>query len=403
MSVRYYLEIRTFEDNELENYEDFYLRLAIDTPGREISRSNFAKNIARCVIKPTTISSGVSSQTDSDTGEPLPSNPFEPSSNPEADPFVGLFESSKTTPSSPLPTYKVIPDKASVKEGEFVTYTITTTNVPHGTTLNYVLFGDSITPSDITSNNLSGTFIVEENGATVVVGIRKDDVTEDSEKLIFAIPGTGASASVLILSDLADLSEEEIANLEDISTNEIVDNPPITPTTGTIVTDKSGGIISIPIETSGDSYTEPPNVFITGEGYGAQGEVLLDTEGYAVEIRVVNPGFGYKINKPVNAGLECIIDSFTMVRPGQGYTSPPKVFVDGDDNVADAVINTKGQIISVRIKNRSATFDEYPEVKILGGGGYGAKFVPSFSCLSPTARVKVGSAKIGTGSYIDCP
>ena len=397
------IEVRTFEDTETEGYEDFYLRLAIDTPGREISRSNFIRNIARCTIKPTTISSGVPSQTDSDTGESLPSNPFEPSNNPEENPFVGLFESSKTTPASSLPTYKVVPDRASVKEGEFVTYTITTTNVPHGTTLNYVLFGDSITPSDITSNNLSGVFVIEENSATVIVGIREDSVNEDSEKLIFAIPGTGASASVLIISDIDDLSEEEIASIEDKSTNEMTDNPPIIPTTGTIVTDRSGGIISIPIDSTGDPYTEPPNVFITGEGYGAQGEVLLNTEGYAVEIRVVNPGFGYKINKPVNAGLECIIDSFTMVRPGQGYTSPPKVFVDGDDKVAEALINSKGQIYSVQIKNRSATFDEYPEVKILGGGGYGAKFVPSFSCLSPTARVKVGSAKIGTGSYIDCP
>ena len=130
---------------------------------------------------------------------------------------------------------------------------------------------------------------------------------------------------------------------------------------------------------------------------------MLDTDGFVREIRVTDPGFGYKINKPATAELECIIDSFTMIRPGQGYTSPPKVFVDGDDKVAEAVINTKGQIISVRIKNRSVTFEEYPEVKILGGGGFGAKFLPSFSCLSPTARVKVGSAKIGTGSYIDCP
>ena len=397
------IEIRTFEDNELENYEDFYLRLAIDTPGREISRSNFAKNIARCVIKPTTISSGVSSQTDSDTGEPLPSNPFEPSSNPETDPFVGLFESSKTSPASSLPTYKIVPDKAGVKEGDFVTYTITTTNVPHGTTLNYTLFGDGITPSDITSNNLTGSFIIENNSATVVVGIREDNLSEDAETLIFAIPGTGASASVLIISNIDDLSEEEIALIEDASTNELTDNPPIVPTTGIVVTDRSGGIISIPIDSTGDPYTEPPNVFITGEGYGAQGEVLLNTEGYAVEIRVVNPGFGYKINKPATAELECIIDSFTMVRPGQEYTSPPKVFVDGDDKVAEALINSKGQIYSIQIKNRSVVFDGYPEIKILGGGGYGAKFVPSFACLSPAARVKVGSAKIGTGSYIDCP
>ena len=398
------IEVRTFTDSDdTEGYEDFYMRINPDTPSEEIAGTSIQRNIARCTIKQTSVTSGVSSQTDSDTGEPLPSNPFEPSLNPDADVFTGLFESSNTNTPSSLPTYKVVPDKVTVREGDFVTYTITTTNVPQGTTLNYTLFGDSITPSDIISNNLTGTFTIEENSATVVVGINKDGTLEDEETLIFSIPGTGASASVLILSDLTDLSDEEITRLEDISTNKLVDNPPIIPTSGTIVTDRSGGIISIPIDSSGDPYTEPPAVFITGEGYGASGEVLLDTEGYAREIRIVDPGFGYKINKPVTAELECIIDSFTMVRPGQGYTSEPKVFVDGDDRVAEAVINTKGQIISVRIKNRSVVFDGYPEIKILGGGGYGAKFVPSFACLSPTARVKVGSAKIGTGSYIDCP
>ena len=48
-------------------------------------------------------------------------------------------------------------------------------------------------------------------------------------------------------------------------------------------------------------------------------------------------------------------------------------------------------------------FSDYPEVKILGGGGYGAKFLPSLACLDPAERVRIGSAKIGTGSYIDCP
>jgi len=398
------IEVRTFSDSLDEAYEDFYLRLNIDTPGREISRSNFKRNIARCTIKETSITQGVSSPVDSDTGTPIAANPVDATSNPDADPFTGNVSiPTGTAEPSTDPTYNVSADKASVEEGGFVKYTITTTNVPNGTSLSYQLFGSGITPSDIVSNNLTGTFIIEESTATVIVGIRKDDVSEDGETMIFAISGTGASVSVLIISNLADLSEEEIANLEDTSTNNIVDNSPILPTAGTVVTDRGGGIITIPVDTSGDPYTEPPAVFITGEGYGAQGEALLDTNGFVREIRVTDPGFGYKINKPVNAELECIIDSFTMIRPGQGYTSEPKVFVDGDDRVAEAVINTKGQIISVRIKNRSVIFEEYPEIKILGGGGYGAKFVPSFACLKPAARVKIGSAKIGTGSYIDCP
>jgi hypothetical protein len=92
-----------------------------------------------------------------------------------------------------------------------------------------------------------------------------------------------------------------------------------------------------------------------------------------------------------------------MISPGREFKSTPKVWINGDDSIAEAVINTRGQVISVRIKNREMTFDSYPEVIINGGGGYGAKFVPSFACLDPDVRVKIGSAKVGTGSYIDCP
>ena len=401
------IEVRTFSDSLDDDNEDFYMRIVPDTPGKDIATSFISKNIARCTIREQSITANTPPSTSapgSSTGAPLPSNPI-PSLNPTAAAtlITGGFQSSTPNAASSLPTYEVTADKASVKEGEFVTYTITTTNVLHGTALNYTLFGSGITPSDIVSNNLTGMFIIENNSAKVIVGIRKDDVVEDSETLIFSIPGTGASVSVLITSDIADLTEEEISRIEDLSTNDLVDNAPALPTSRGFVTDPSGGIMSAPIESPGTPYTEPPKAFITGEGYGAQGEVLLDREGYVREIRIVNPGFGYKINKPATAELECIIDSFTMVRPGQEYTSPPKVFVDGDDKVAEALINNKGQIYSVQIKNRSLTFDGYPEVKILGGGGYGAKFVPSFSCLSPAARVKIGSAKIGTGSYIDCP
>jgi hypothetical protein len=402
------ISIRTFQDDTPDGFEDFFVSLKIDTPDVNIGdatgipRSNFAKNIARCVIKENSISSGTTPVTPID-GVPVPGN-ITPVYNPESDPFTGNTQSgTETADEVTTPTYEVTSDKLTVKEGEFVTYSITTTNVPEGTTLEYQLFGTSIGPSDIIGNNLLGTFIIEDSSAKVIVGINKDNVVEDAETLIFAITGTGASASVLITSDISDLSAEEINEIEDQSSNDLGDFPSLLPTTGNPVTDKGGGIIQIPILTPGTAYTEPPKVFITGNGYGASGEVLLDGDGFATEIRIVDPGFGYKINLPTTEKVECIIDSFTMIAPGEKYTEVPTVFVDGDSNVAEAVINTKGQVVSVRIKNRTLTYDSYPQVKILGGGGYGAKFIPSFSCLSPEARVKVGSAKVGTGSYIDCP
>ena len=407
------ITVRTFTDTVGEGYEDFYVRIFKDTPGEGSKYPTiFHKNIAKCVIKEGSISPG-SPGFEDDT--PIAANPDFPSSDPTTDGTfddeVGHIITDNTPAEITVPSFVVTSDKASVKEGEFVTFTITGKNVNSGTLLSYQLFGSGITPSDIVGNSLQGNFTMErtstvnETDAKVVVGIRKDSSIEDEETLLFTIPGTGATASVLIVSDLAGLSDEQIAELEDEGVGDLDDGSGFAtiPKTGTPITGPDGGIMDIPIVTTGDPYDEPPSVFITGLGYGATGRVLLDTDGYATEIRIVTPGFGYKLNTPISAKKECIIDSFTMVTPGVGYTTAPTVWINGRNDVAEALINSDGQVISVRIKDRTVIFDEYPEVKILGGGGYAAKFIPSFACLDPDARVKIGSAKVGTGSYIDCP
>ena len=59
--------------------------------------------------------------------------------------------------------------------------------------------------------------------------------------------------------------------------------------------------------------------------------------------------------------------------------------------------------VSLKIKDRTTTFASTPEVVIVGGEGYGAKFIPSLVCLDTEELEVVGSTKIGTGKYIDCP
>ena len=237
-----------------------------------------------------------------------------------------------------------------------------------------------------------------------MVGIKEDSDIESEETFAFAIPGTGAQASVIISSELSSLSAEDRNRLEDLSEIDTTgDSNNRLPESGEIITNNDGGVLEIPILNSGDRFTERPTVFITGNGYGATGEVLLDNDGFAKEVRITDPGFGYKINTPSTASKECIIDSFTMISPGKGYTSVPTVFVGKSKDIAEAQINTDGQVIAVRIKDRTVTFEEYPEIIISGGSGIGARFIPSFVCLDPDARVELGSAKVGTGSYIDCP
>ena len=406
------IEVKTFQDNISELKEDFFLKIVPDTPSAGTQfPSFFFNNIARCTISPVKgiddPTQGVVDGSDDDDDEV--SNIDFPNVNIEnPDNWVDVVNPDETGEApSTTATYSVTADKATVKEGEFVTFTIVTTNVAIGTKLSYNLVGSGITPSDFTSNTLTDTFIVEDlegYSAKVVIGIKKDTDLETEETFVFAIPGTGAQASVIISSELSSLSAEDRNKLEDLSEIDTTgDSNNRLPIAGEIITNGNGGVLEIPIQNSGDRFVERPAVFITGNGYGATGEVLLDNDGFAKEVRIVNPGFGYKINTPSNASKECIIDSFTMISPGRGYTSVPTVFVGKSRDIAEAQINTDGQVIAVRIKDRTVTFEEYPEIIISGGGGIGARFIPSFVCLDPDERVRVGSAKVGTGSYIDCP
>ena len=73
--------------------------------------------------------------------------------------------------------------------------------------------------------------------------------------------------------------------------------------------------------------------------------------------------------------VRCIIDAFTIARPGIGYTSVPDMYVNGELGVAEAVINDDGFVIGARILDRTRTFDKFPAIDIIGGGGYGAKLI----------------------------
>ena len=402
--------VRTFADAEVEKDEDFFLVIYKDTPTTISSVAE--KNIGRCVITkqsalPEPIEGGGFEGDDPSYNPSFSNNnPTDPSiweSTEIPDELTGSEDEAVGDTEELIKTYSVVPDKSIVKEGDFITYTITTQNVPNGAYLSYVLFGDNITPDDIVSYTLGGHFTIQNNKATVIVGINEDADKEGDEVLKFAITGTGAQASVIIASDTTSFSPDEKLQSDDSSSSPIPPDREIQlPKAGTPITGPGGEIIDVPIDNPGDPYKEAPSVFITGNGFSANGIALLDTKGYVTEVRITDPGFGYKLNKPQDANKECIIDAFTMIRPGKGYTTAPDVYINGDKDIAEAIVEN-GQVISIRIKNREITFSSYPDVIILGGGGYGSTFLPSFSCLEPEARVKIGSAKVGTGSYIDCP
>ena len=404
------VEVMTFADtNPSEPDEVFYLLIKSHTPQ---SSSGFFSQVVDKTVQ-CTITNIVSNAPPTPA---LPGQIPDPNQGSNQSPIniidnLNLDEDDPENPAIPTnpsdpnsATWQLSADKSSVDEGEFVTFTISTTGVADGTEYYCNIFGSNITNTDIFGGQLTGSGIIQNGTDTVVIGVEEDSDIEGEEIMLFALSSKGLVTQVTINAQ----TDDNDTDPNEPGPDDNVVNPgnPV-PTTPTVVcepiTDANGAIISIPVCTVGDPWVEPPFVVIGGSGIGAIAQALLDNNGYLTEIRVTNGGYGYKKNRPETTGLRCIIDSFTMLRPGIGYTSAPQVYVDGNPDIAEAVTNEDGFVISLKVKDRVTTFDSTPEVVIVGGDGYGARFLPSLVCLDTQELEVAGSTKIGTGSYIDCP
>ena len=403
------ISFRTFADSIEEEDEYFYISLSQNSPDESSGiKSVFINNIARCTITERDATE------DYDPYLGAPVNPeygiddvFPPDSGLDEEDLDGDGVPDNQDPSidvfDVVPSYKVTTDKSNYKEGEFVVYTIKTTNIPNGTILYYNLFGNDITEEDIVGASLSGSFVITDNTGKVTVGIEEDDVVEKPETLRFVINGTGAFADVLIVPVTDRSLEDYNTGVGETPENRYREFEFPTIDDDNIITDDNGGIIEIPISNPGDPWAEPPFIFIDGEGYGATATGLLDENGFLSEIRITSNGYGYKKNLASDKGVRCIIDSFTILRPGTGYTEKPDMYVNGELGIAEAIINPDGLVIGAVVLDRAKYFDEFPEIDIIGGGGYGAQLLPSLACLDSNRLEIIGSTKIGTGRYIDCP
>ena len=392
---------------------------------------------------------------------PTPTTPGDPGDDPSdpdpSDPGDDPSDPDPGDPTTPRQNHiiNLSVDKTVVKEGEFVKYTIKTQNIAPGTLFGYTLFGFNITTEDILGGQLTGQFTINDvdydtsinpQGLPsflkheITIGIAEDSLIEDDEVLIFALNGTGKQVSVLIdVADVGDTGEPitddqspgnggGIITLPDPDTDPqqpepgegdpsdplspdptspgyqvIIDEPPFTePESGTPVIDEDGVIIELPIIDGGGPYVEPPVVLISGQGYGASAIALLNDRGAVAELRITNPGRGYIGELAATSNNSCVIDSYTIIRPGDGYTEQPQVFVNGEEGIAEAVVEN-GRVVSLRVLDRTRVFTTYPVVSVIGGGGFGALFLPSFVCLDILDLERNEYAKIGTGKYIDCP
>ncbi len=392
-----FITVQTYKDTVNDTPQDFTVKIDYST-GLPIA--NFISNIG-------TVTIGLAPEVDPTPGAPflppaLVTTVAAPTQNPPQDLVNQIIEESEDvdpiTPTVPTElnftqySIEVKADKTTYQEGEFITYTITSDGIPNNTIMGYTLFGANISESDIIGGNLYGTFMILENASAVVVGIAADAEIEGPEDMKFSINGTGASADVVILGQVESTPIATVAQ----STPQFKE-----PTIGQPIVDDNGKIIEIPIDDPGDPYLLPPNLAITGQGWGAMGVPLLDSNGYVTEIRITQRGRNFVPNRPET--VNCVLDSLTLTRPGSGYTSVPRVLINGKAGKVVARINADGFVIGFDVIDRSTIYDTAPTVDIVGGGGFGANALASLSCLDSETRDLLGYAKVGTGRYVDCP
>ena len=135
---------------------------------------------------------------------------------------------------------------------------------------------------------------------------------------------------------------------------------------------KSGSVIDIQVTNPGNGYTFPPFVEVVdacGKGYGCVARATIKA-GKIDTIYVVSEGEGY----PVDEEIPYIVDSVSIINPGNGYEEDDIVTDDlGNEYKADIYL---GSIIKVTPIN-SKDITDIPSIRVKTATGSGALLTPN--------------------------
>jgi len=297
---------------------------------------------------------------------------------------------SSTGPTPFIIAYTLERDKSRVSQNQTIRMTLRCISgtVPNGTKFNYFIFG-RIQLSDFVDGTNVGQITMVDNVAHKNITLSSKLSIEKEEDVLFSVIEAGVSKQFTIFQEGY---VPPTVTRPPTFRPPVIDDPEV---------DNNGKIIDIPIKDPGDPYIKPPFIKIFGEGVGASASALLDDRGFLKKIIIQRPGGGYT---PSRRKSNCVLDGFTIIRPGLNYTSEPIVVVNGELGIAKAII-TNGIVTGLELLNKSKTYNIFPSVQVLGGGGYGTKVIPSLSCVNDDVYRQFSNAVAPSGEaqVIDCP
>jgi len=238
-----------------------------------------------------------------------------------------------------LPTYSLSRSAASVNEGVAVTITLTTTNVPNGTTLPYTITGTGITSADLGGASLTGNFTVNSNTASLVLNIAADYTTEGSETFTLALNNGSASISVTI-NDTSQLPTYSLSR----SAATVTEGQSFTITL-TTTSLQNGDTVPYTISGTGITSGDIGGASLTGNftiSNNSASLVINTTWDYAVESTetltlTINPTYG--TSSSISVGIT------NLVRPTYALSASPTSLNEGGNftitlNTTDVSNNT---------------------------------------------------------------
>ena len=263
------------------------------------------------------------------------------------------------------PSYVVFADKYSVFEGDSVTFTIQTENVPDGNKVEWYFSGDVSIDDFDSPTELSGELEIKNGEATLIAKIRQDSVTEPVETLFFDLYDSGgdyvARTRVFLNNRLSPVLTPE--------PDEPVESPPGTPVPktpdgGTSPGIGTGGGIIPGIGTGGTGGT--------GTGGGDPG-IGTNFVGIITNIIVDRPGFGYSTGDSVEFG-GCVYNlKVTETGSIVGVESASSCKNAYEENPGEGVITTTngqaGRLFAVLeftpLTNKVTVVDEFGVISVV--------------------------------------
>jgi len=291
-------------------------------------------------------------------------------------------------------SFSLFADKSSVKEGDAVTFSVITTNVPDGTIIDYQVSGIDNLADVVGLTSFNGSVSISSNSATIPFVIASDSLSENEYITITLVNlpnGNTVSRSVPI-TDVGNSvpapvtpistsptyalvpSKQKVVEGESFDVNIYTTNIPdgtvfsysisganITSNdivggalSGLVTINNNQGVVPITIADDGDDLEADETLVFTLVATGVSTTVLIDAPSTTPQIVVPSQ---VSFPKPIPPSAQIIVDRFGRiinipVTPGDFlYERPPVALIEGDGFGATVktVIDNRGKLTEVQV------------------------------------------------------